>query len=189
MSKLYNKAEQFVIDSFNNIDKPHQIKHFIRTAYWVKQLEPNSDEALLIAAVAHDIERAFRQKDILEKKYLVNELEFLRPHEERGAEIIAKFLKKEGAKKELINKIKMLVSRHEEGGNTDQNLLKDADSISFFENNVKFFFEGELLKLFGKENVKKKLDWMYNRITSKKAKEIVGAWYSKSIKALAEIPE
>jgi len=188
MSELYDKTEQFVKDSFTNKGKTHQIKHFLRTAYWIKQLKPDADESLLVSAVAHDIERAFRQKDVLEKKHSAGftDKEFLRPHEERGAKIIGKFLEKQGAKKELIERVKMLVSRHEEGGNEDQDLLKDADSVSFFENNVQLFLRDKVNEV-GKEKVKQKFDWMYNRISSEKAKQIVKAWYEKAIKDLESV--
>ena len=52
MSELYNKAEQFVKGSFTKKGKTYQIKHFVRTAYWIKQLKPNADEALLILLTA-----------------------------------------------------------------------------------------------------------------------------------------
>ena len=185
--ELYNKAEQFVIVSFTKVGKSSQIKHFIRTVHWIKELKPDADEALLISAVAHDIERAFRQKDVSEKKNSAGftDKEFLRPHEERGAEIICGFLKQQGAKDEFIQRVKMLVSRHEEGGDDDQNLLKDADSISFFENNVSLFLTKKVNEV-GKERVRQKFDWMFNRITSGKAKQISKHWYEEAIKGLNE---
>jgi hypothetical protein len=186
MSELYQKVEQFVVKSFKKAGKkPYQIKHFKRTVYWLKQLKPDAGEALLISAIAHDIERAFRQKDLIEKKRTArwSANEFLRPHEERGAEIIAEFLKNEGATPELVERVKMLISKHEEGGNEDQNLLKDADSISFFENNVAHFLD-KYVREDGKEKVREKFDWMYTRITSEKAKQIATAWYEKAIKDL-----
>ena len=183
--ELYKKAEQFVIDSFNKANKSSQIKHFLRTVYWIKELKSNADVALLISAVAHDIERAFRQKDVLEKKTSAGytNVEFFCPHEERGAEIIGDFLKQQGVTAEIIERVKMLVSRHEEGGNEDQNLLKDADSISFFENNISLFLTKHVQEV-GKEKVREKFDWMYNRITSEKAKQIVRPWYEEAIKKL-----
>jgi len=181
MTKLYNKVEKFVIDAFTKTRHEEQIIHFKKTAYWVKKLEPKSDEALLISAIAHDIERGFRSKETL-KKHSYTDHKFLRPHEEEGAEIISKFLKKQGATKELIERVRMLVSRHEEGGNKYQNLLKDADSISFFENNLDIFFRKA--KEEGKDKIKQKFDWMYNRITSEKAKKIVKKQYQKAIKDL-----
>ena len=189
--ELYKKVEQFVIDSFNKtysfneVNKISQIKHFIRTVHWVKELRPDADEALLISAVAHDIERAFRQKDVLEKKKSAkfSDLDWLRIHEERGAEIVSDFLKQQGAADEIIERVAMLVSRHEEGGNDDQNILKDADSLSFFENNIPLFLT-EVVGKVGKERVREKFDWMYNRITSEKAKQIALPWYKEAIAKL-----
>ncbi len=184
-SKLYQQVEEFVEDSFTKAGKAHQIKHFKRTAYWVKQLRPDADDALLISAVAHDIERAYRQKDLLEKKHTAGftHKEFFGPHQDRGAEIIEDFLKKQGAAQELVDRVKMLVSKHEEGGNEDQNLVKDADSVSFFENNVEHFLTDKIDEV-GKEKVKMKLDWMFNRISSEKAKQITRPWYEQAIKRL-----
>ena len=190
MGRLFDKVEQFVKESFIKAGKNHQIKHFERTVYWVKQLNSKADEALIISAMAHDIERASRTKEQNQKKddLGLTHPEFFRPHEERGAEIIASFLKREGANQKMIERVKMLVSKHEEGGNEDQNLLKDADSISFFENNLPHFLGVEkIADVGGKERTKAKIDWMYVRITSEKAKQIVKPWYDKAIKELEAI--
>ena len=58
--------------------------------------------------------------------------------------------------------------------------------VSFFENNVQFFLPNKVEE-FGKEKVKQKFDWMYNRISSEKAKQIVKAWYEKAIKDLESV--
>ena len=183
--ELYKQAEQFVIDSFNKANKSGQIPHFLQTVHWIKVLKPDADDALLISAVAHDIERAYRKQDMEEKKrlYSYTDPEFFRLHEERGAEIIGDFLKQQGATAEIIKRVKMLVSRHEEGGNDDQNLLKDADSVSFFETNISLFLTKHVQDV-GKEKVREKFDWMYNRITSEKAKQIARSWYEEAIKNL-----
>lgn len=188
--RIYSEAEQFVFDSFNKAEKPSQIKHFVQTVYWLKILSPDADEALLVAAIAHDIERAFRQKDVLGKKTSAGftSSEFYRPHEERGAEIIADFLKHQNVDDGFIERVKKLVSRHEEGGDDDQNLLKDADSVSFFETNVSLFLT-EKVNEDGKEEVKKKFDWMFDRITSEKAKQIAQPFYEKAISDLNTSPE
>jgi hypothetical protein len=77
----------------------------------------------------------------------------------------------------------MLVSKHEVGGNQDQNLLKDADSISFLENNVDNFVSKKVSET-GKDKVRDKFDWMYNRITSETARQIARPWYEAAIKKL-----
>ena len=188
---LYKKVKKFVIDSFIKAGSKI-IKHHPRTAYWVKKLRPDADEALLIAAVAHDIGRGFtgRWEETLEfiKKSKKGALDkrFLENHQKRSAEIIGKFLEKEGGDKKLIKRVKMLVSKHEIGGNKDQNLLKDADSLSFFENNIDGTIE--MIPQIGKEKVREKINWMYNRITSRKAKQIAKPWYQKAIKKLTNQP-
>ena len=184
---LYKKVKQFVTDSFTKAGKELQIKHLERTAYWVRQLRPDADEALLIAAVSHDIERAYRKGDVLEKERTIGFInpQLLQHHEERSAQIMAEFLRKEGAGRKLVDRVRMLILKHEEGGNEDQNLLKDADSISFFENNVPAFLTKYALEV-GKEKVREKFDWMFNRITSERGRQIARKWYEESIEKLQD---
>ncbi len=183
---LYKKVEKLVVDSFSRLSK--DTKHHIRTVYWIKKLKPDVDEALLIAAVAHDINRS-SIKNRKEELKLIKESRkggldkrFLKKHQKQGAEIIGKFLEKQGADKKLIKKVKILVFKHEEGGSRDQNLLKDADSLSFFENNINRMIE--IIPRMGKKKIREKIDWMYNRITSKKAKKIAEPYYLNVIKKI-----
>ena len=160
--------------------------HFDRTVYWLKQLRPDADEALLIASISHDIERASRLGDAglgrTDKGFL--NIDDNTYHQEKGAEIIGNFLKEQGADDKLIKRVKHLVSAHEYGGDDDQNLLKDADSLSFVENNASIFI-ARLDKL-GYDNVKEKFDWMYGRISEPKAKQLAKPFYEKMIKKLHE---
>jgi hypothetical protein len=185
MPDFYKEVENFVKESFTKKGEQSQIPHFENTVFWIKELNPKADEALLISAIAHDIERAFKSEEDKEKQkgLKLTDLGYLRPHEEKGAEIISEFLKKQGADKSLIEKVKHLVSRHEEGGDHDQNLLKDADSLSFFEKNVAIFIK----KAKEKERTKQKFDWMFSRISSEKAKKIAKPLYEKAITELNKI--
>ena len=157
-----------------------------RTVFWLKKIKPDVNEALLIAALSHDIERAFRDKtyDKVEKSEKGYQSEdHLLHHQEKGAEIMAEFLKEKGADEELIKHVSHLISKHEVGGDDDQNLLKDADSLSFLENNIDIFLN-EQIKKTGKEKVQDKFNWMFNRITGKKAKELAYPFYEKAIEKL-----
>ncbi|MEW6408068.1 MAG: DUF4202 family protein [Patescibacteria group bacterium] len=189
MNNLYKKVGKFVVDSFHAANRNHEIPHFKRTVFWLLKLRPRADEALKIAAISHDIERAFRRKDMKEKrkKYPLASKKYYDPHEKRGAEIIGKFLKKQGADREMITRVKMLVSEHEEGGNKDQNLLKDADNISFFENNVSHFLPIRSGDEMAGQKVREKFDWMFGRITFDKAKKIALPMYKKAINRLESI--
>jgi Mg2+/Co2+ transporter CorC len=108
--------------------------------------------------------------------------EFLRPHEERSGEIIMDFLTKQGANPELISKVYRLISKHEEGGDEEQNILRDADSVSFFE--IYPVRMMEKITEVGKQKVRDKFNFMYNRIGSEEVKEIVKPLYEKAIKDL-----
>jgi len=187
MTNLYKKTEEFVKKSFINAGRESGIKHLLRTADWVKKLKPDADESLLIAAVSHDIERAFRESSHenifqdTDKGFMAPE--HLEKHSKKGSEIIGKFLEEQGANPELIQKVKDLVLKHEIGGNKDENLLKDADSISFFENNIDFFLTNAVPKV-GIKKVEDKFNWMLDRITSREAKEIVLPWHEEAIERL-----
>ncbi len=175
---LYSKTVIFVDTSFKGAQKPH----FERTVFWYEQFLPNCTQAHRIAAYSHDIERAFRDKEkVVPENYL--DPEFLKNHQEGGAKIMADFLRTENASEDLIQKVSHLISRHEVGGDEEQNALMDADSVSFFETNAEMFVIKKA-PLEGKEKVKEKLDWMFNRIFSEKAKEIARPDYEKWVKLL-----
>lgn len=184
MSDLYKKVEKFVIDSFNKAGKTKDVKHLKRTVYWVKQLKPNADDTLLIAAVSHDIERAFRDKNytlITNKGF--NSEEHLFYHQSEGARLITDFLDQQQINKKFIEKVKILISKHEIGGDFDIDILKDADSISFFENNVDIIINKFVSKM-GRDKVKGKFDWMFERITNNKARQIVLPWYKNALEKI-----
>lgn len=183
---LFNKVKRYVVESFTKAEDLSGLKHFERTVYWVKKLRPRASEAFLIAAIAHDIERAFRDKSytkISKSNKGFKDESHLISHQEKGARLIGDFLMAEGASSELISKVKELIGKHEVGGNRDQNLLKDADSVSFFENNIEYFVTKQVEKT-NREKVKEKFDWMFNRITSSKAKKLAKRWYEDGLKKL-----
>lgn len=184
--EIYKKVENFVKGVFK--DSQVNSVHSERTAYWVKQLKPDADEAMLVAAIAHDIERGFRdaqeyQSGFKESGDYFKGEEYLDNHQNGGADIICDYLKKQGVDNKFIDRARYLVSKHEVGGDKDQNIIKDADSISFFENNTDYLID-VLVEKIGKESVKEKFDWSYDRITSQKAKDICVDWYKQALKEL-----
>lgn len=181
MAELFTKVREFVKKSFND---EAQLLHFDRTVHWVKVLNPNADEGILIAAIGHDIERAFRE-DMMKidgKDIKFTDDQHKQQHQSQGAEILGEFLEESGADKKLIIRVKHLILKHEVGGDEGQNLLKDADSLSFVENNTSIFLSR--FDTLGYEKIKGKFEWMYNRITSKKAKQIATPFYEKMMAEL-----
>ena len=175
---ILQKTKDFVDQSFGGKQK----EHFERTIYWFEQFSPVFSEAHAVAAYAHDIERAFKDPTIPEPDdYLA--ISFLRAHEEAGAKIIADFLREQGQIEEFIRTVSRLISRHEEGGDAEQDALKDADSVSFFETNAEIFVTSKALKE-DYAKVKHKLDWMYERISSPQAQAAVKSNYHKWVAEL-----
>ncbi len=183
----YFKTREFVKSSFAKGGKfSDELRHFWRTAYWLKKLYPKTDEAMLIAAVSHDIERAFRKwqpKVFTESKSGFMHRPSVLHHCRDGARIIGEFLKKQAAPIQLIRKVEMMIRGHELGGNKLQNILKDADSISYFENQLIPFLT-KWAPVASESYIRGKFDWMYSRITSRKAKAYAKPMYEKSIKYL-----
>jgi len=148
-------------------------QHLKRTAEWVRELRPDADEALLIAALCHDIERAKSHAEGEPNTRLDNITgdDYLTYHQERSARIMREFLVQVGADPDFTDRVAYLIAKHEVGGDDDQDLLKDADSISFLENNIDLFLE-HVVHMIGHDEMLRKFQWMYDRITSKEAEAV-----------------
>jgi hypothetical protein len=184
MSALTEEVRTWIKKKCFNAD------HMMRAAYWVRKLDPKADEALIIAALAHDAERAFEKnrkppKD--EETVDWDDVEYSLWHGKRSAEIVSEFLRNKGASEELIREVGRLVSVHELGGDRSSDLLKDADSISFLEVVAPQFISW-VPKRYSAKDVKKKLDWMFGRITDPKAHRLAKPFYHKAIKKLSAQP-
>lgn len=175
--KICNKTEQFVIATLQKAENHGDIIHAQRTVYWVKQLKPDTDEALLVAAVAHDIEREIYG----DWKKGSDDPELLRKHQDLSAAEIEKFLLSENVDEKFIARVKNLVAHHEEGGDTDQNILCDADCLSFFEDKALRRVQKWKEKGVGKEEIRKNIDFYFSRIKSQKARDIAKKWFDESI--------
>ncbi|MDP2749979.1 MAG: DUF4202 family protein [Nanoarchaeota archaeon] len=136
---------------------------------YVLKLKPDADEALKIAALAHDIERAvtgITEKDL--KDYSKID-EFKKEHSIRSSKIISDLMKSNGYDNKVIERVKYLVDNHEFGGKLDAEILKDADSLAFFDYNIPSVF-----KRNGRERVIEKIKFMYRRLSSKSRKLVDG---------------
>ncbi|MBD3238756.1 MAG: DUF4202 family protein [Candidatus Moranbacteria bacterium] len=176
---LIKTTEQFVTQAFKKANNPVEIFHATQTSHWIQKLKPEASEALQIAGLLHDIERAFYG----DWKAGSSDENKLKKHQELSAKVTEDFLKQENADQSMISEVKDLILNHEEGGAGDKAVLCDADCLAYFEekairNAKKFKEEGK------EEKMKKKLDYVFNRISSKKAKAIAQEWYNKAIKIL-----
>lgn len=187
---LYNKAEKMIINLYGG--NHNALPHVQRTAYWLRKLKPEADEAFLIAALAHDIQRTADapkgdKKPSKPKGGFLNK-DIMTHHQERGGEIMEEFLLEEGASPEFAHRVRHLISRHELGGDADQDFLKDMDSLSFLENNIDLFLS-HIVNASDKDEVRDKFTWMFDRISSDEVKKLAEPFYKTAIDRLNKVGE
>ena len=146
---------------------PEDPQHAENTLEWLLRLEPGADEALKIAALGHDIDRALPEGQRVGRVDFDNYDDFKAAHAENGARILERIMEGCGADKALINRIVKLVKRHEVGGDPRSDLLRDADSISYFDYNLPLYYLRE-----GREETIRRCLWGYQRL-SERMKQIV----------------
>ncbi|MEK6825241.1 MAG: hypothetical protein AABY00_00470 [Nanoarchaeota archaeon] len=83
----------------------------------------------------------------------------------------------------LCDRVHSLVAAHEVGGDFEQKLLKDCDSMSFFETQVDGFVTKKVPEL-GVVKVRDKFDWMFNRISDSNIQHQVRNLYQGAINRL-----
>jgi NADPH:quinone reductase-like Zn-dependent oxidoreductase len=151
---------------------PHA-QHLARTREWVLELDPGADEALEIAAVLHDIERAFpADEDPFDPAAAPGSGGYDEWHQRRSAEIAVRWLREQGAPEALTADVEALVLVHETGGSPRADVLQAADSLSFLETQTDFFAgmvrDGRLTRARAEE----KLRLMQRRIRLARAAEL-----------------
>jgi hypothetical protein len=112
---------------------PHA-EHLLRTEHWLLELEPGASEGLRLAAVLHDIERAFPDTEAgWDSSVDGGKPEYNRWHQDRSARVATDWLRDQGAPADLVEEVDALIRVHEEGGWREADLLQAADSLSFLE--------------------------------------------------------
>ena len=158
--------------------------HAKNTLEWLLKLKPDADDALKIAALGHDIERAIEHRKVKRKDYRDYD-EFKEAHALNSARILEEIMKGCNVRKELIDDICFLVSHHETGGTRRVDVLRDADSISFFHVNLPYYFIRN-----GIEETKRRCLWGYRKLPrnlqevavrfsykNKELESLVRAWF------------
>jgi hypothetical protein len=128
MSDLEARAQRWIEEVH-----PHA-RHLVRARDWAVVLEPEAGEALRIAAVLHDVERAFPDPQCpWDPAGDWDHPGYLRWHQERAAAIAARWLGEQDAPAQPTDEVRRLILVHEEGGWYEADVLQAADSLSFLE--------------------------------------------------------
>lgn len=161
---------------------PEDPIHSINTLEWLLKQMPDAGESLKIAALGHDIERAIEKRKVRRQDYKDYNA-FKDAHALNSANILAEIMQACNIDKKMIDEVFFLVRYHETGGTDQVDILKDADSISYFDVNLPLYFMRNNLK----ETLRRCL-WGYKRL-SDQGKKIVAElnYQNKEIESLLKI--
>ncbi len=160
------RARGKILEVISGSPVPEDYRHAENTLLWLLHLNPQADEALKIAALGHDIERALLDEKVRREDYPDYD-RFKQAHAENSARIIGRILDDCGVEESLCDDIRRLVERHETGGDPRSDLLKEADAISFFDVNLPEYHH----RMGRKESLRRCL-WGWKRL-SPRGKDIV----------------
>jgi NADPH:quinone reductase-like Zn-dependent oxidoreductase len=167
MTELVEDALQWVADVH-----PHA-PHLARARAWVLELDPDAGEALELAAVLHDIERAFpADEDPFDPTAAPGSGGYDEWHQRRSAEIAARWLREQGASDALTADVGALIRVHETGGSPRADVLQAADSLSFLETQTDLFIGMVRAGRLTRERAEQKLRLMQERIRIPSATEL-----------------
>ena len=150
---------------------PEDPVHSKNTLEWLLRLKPDSDEALGIAALGHDIERAMEKRKVRRIDFEDFD-EFKAAHAGNSADILGEVMVDCGVEEDIVEEVCRLVRLHEKGGDPRSDLLKDADGISYFDVNLPLYFERN-----GWDETKRRSVWGYRRLSERMKQVAAGLNY------------
>jgi HD domain len=180
-SALVEKARRWVVDNY-----PYNREHLLRALEWLDRLAPNAREAVRLAALTHDMERAFPGPDSPVMASLDDPV-YERLHSERSARIVRDWMRGHGADDALVRDVEELILAHEIGGSHDADLVQAADRLSFLETNIDLFLGFVQSGRFSIVDVRTKFEHSYHRIQVPDAKAIALPLYEKADARLASL--
>ena len=134
--------------------------HSKNTLQWLLRLKPDADEGLQIAALGHDIERAIKERKVKRQDFEDYDA-FKQAHALNSANILRELMLDNGiTDPEFADDVYTLVCRHEVGGDPRSSILKDADSLSYFEVNLPHYSQRN-----GREETLRRCRWGYRRLS------------------------
>ena len=152
---------------------PEDPGHADNTLAWLFKLDPKTDPAMQIAALAHDIDRAVEARKVRRSDFDDYDV-FKAAHAQNGAKILREILDDCQVAKDITDEACRLVTLHEVGGDSRSDLLKDVDSISYFDVNMPLYFQRE-----GWDETKRRCVWGYRRLSSQGKEIVKGITYEK----------
>lgn len=132
------------------------------------------DGKMRLAAVLHDIERAFEPDEVPPDRTDPISSVYTAWHQERSARVAADWLESQDppAPPAVVGEVRRLVRVHEDGGDPGADLLQAADSIAFLEIQVDLFLGMVREERLSRAAAERKFRWMFDRVRVPRAREI-----------------
>jgi hypothetical protein len=163
-------------------------EHLLKAEEWLRRIDPDASQAMLLATLTHDMERAFPGPDRPKQDPSLGPDDPLynQAHSERSARIVSDFLREHHAPETLVEDVARLIYVHEIGGWPEADRVQAADSLSFLEVNVDFFLNSIGTSQIGwtPDTVRAKFDWMYYRIQIPEARDLATPLYELALHKL-----
>ncbi|MCH7639770.1 MAG: DUF4202 family protein [Bacteroidetes bacterium] len=156
---MFKNIESEIERIISKSEIPEDSEHSKNTRAWILRLKPEADMALQIAGLGHDIERSIKELKINRENYTCYD-DFKMAHARNSAKVLRELLAQYDLVKIIRDKVVNLVTHHEFGGSPEANILKEADSISYFDVNVQFYFQRN-----SKSETAFRIMWGYQRLS------------------------
>ncbi len=167
-------------------------QHLLKAEEWLWRINPSATEAMLLATLMHDMERAFPGPDSPKQDPSLGSDDpiYNQAHSKRSARIVSAFLHEQHAPEELVVEVARLIEFHEVGGWPEADWVQAADSLSFLEVNIDLFlgFINAPENGWTLEQVHAKFDWMYQRIKIPEARALATPLYEQALRKLEYNP-
>lgn len=150
---------------------PEDPMHSKNTLQWLLRLKPDADEALKLAALGHDIDRAVDERKVRRVDFEDFD-EFKAAHARNSADMLREVMVNCGVQGDMLQEACRLVRLHEKGGDPRSDLLNDADAISYFDVNLPLYFERNSW-----DETKRRSIWGYRRLSERMKQVAEGLSY------------
>jgi len=178
---LIEGARAWVIERY-----PYNRHHLLKALEWLDRVAPDSSEAVRLAILTHDMERAFPGPDQPVVKTL-SDPEYERVHSLRSARIVGAWLREQHAKEALVEHVEALIVAHEFGGWPEADLVQAADSLSFLETNIDLFLGFVRSGKHPAHEVRKKFNSMFGRIQVPRLKLLAQPLVDRALEQLDQV--
>jgi hypothetical protein len=113
-----------------------------------------------------------------------DDVEYNTKHTRRSAEIVSGWLRAQGVSDLFVEQVTPPILEHEFGGSPSGDLIQAADSLSFLDTNGKLVARWVLNGETTLEHGKRKLEWMYERISVPGARPLARHLYESALIAV-----